>query len=158
MQGHAAVRTNRGVEVLIDAETLDIIGGRSVFLASRGRYPAIKLNGKKQKLHRLVLDAPDGVHVDHIDGNVLDCRRANLRLCSHGENMRNSRMPKNNTSGRKGVRWHRRDKKWVAQIWMDGQSIHLGLFTCLEDAANAYDAAARNLHGEFAKTNEDLGY
>ena len=148
------IRTRRGVEVLIDPETLDIIGGRSVFL--RNGYPSVWLGGKRkiQYLHRLVMDAPKGVQVDHIDGNKLDCRRTNLRLCTHAGNMRNSRMRKNNTSGRKGVSWHRRYGKWQAQIRVNGKLIFLGYFECLDAAAAAYDNAAIEHHRDFALTNE----
>ena len=122
----------------------------------RNGYPSIWLDGKRkiQYLHRLVMDAPKKVQVDHIDGNKLDCRRTNLRLCTHAGNMRNCRMRKNNTSGRKGVSWHRKSGKWQAQIRVNGKLIHIGLFEFPDEAATAYDQAAMKLHGEFALTNE----
>jgi len=152
------IKTRRGVEILIDDTTLDIIDGKAVFLrgASRGLYPAIMVDRKIKYLHRLVIDAPDGKNVDHIDGDRLNCTRANLRLASYSENARNGRLRKNNSSGRKGVYWHRRDKKWRAQIVLNGKNIHLGYFVSIEEAAAAYDAAALEFHGDFALTNAEL--
>lgn len=67
--------------------------------------------------------------------------------------MRNRGKTINNRSGYKGVRWHKRDKKWVAQITLEGTRTHLGYFDSASDAARAYDEAAKQLHGPFAKTN-----
>lgn len=150
------IKTTRGDEVLIDKETLEIIGGRSVFLTGWGKYPAISMNRKPHYLHRLVMDAPQGSQVDHIDGNVLDCRRANLRLASHAQNQRNSRIYRNNRSGFKGVSRYKRTGKWQACIKVDNKLRHLGYFPNPKEAAAAYDKAARELHGEFALTNEEL--
>lgn len=104
-------------------------------------------------LHRVIMNAPDGVLVDHINGNPLDNRRSNLRLCTHKENMRNRGKSKNNTSGFKGVSWNNQSNKWQAQIAVNKKTIPLGMFVEKEDAARAYDKAARELHGKFAKTN-----
>jgi hypothetical protein len=104
-------------------------------------------------LHREIMNASAGVQVDHINGNGLDCRRENLRLCTPAENNRNSSKPRSNTSGYKGVTWHKRGAKWQAAISWNRKSIHLGLFSDPETAARAYDEAARKYHGAFAKTN-----
>ena len=104
-------------------------------------------------LHREIMQPPHGVMIDHIDGNGLDCRRANMRLASKAENQRNSRRPSNNTSGYKGVCWYKPLRKWKASIKHDGKTMHIGYFDDLEAAAHAYDDAARKYHGEFARTN-----
>lgn len=90
---------------------------------------------------------------DHVNGDGLDNRRFNLREATVGDNCRNQRRPKNNTSGYKGVHWYKRDGKWRAQISAVGRHVHLGSFALSEDAARAYDAAAREMHGEFATLN-----
>ena len=149
------IRTRKGVEILVDADVAEWLDGRAVWLSGTG-YPRIWQDGKRQPLHRLVMDAPKGVPVDHINGDILNCTRANLRLCSNAENNRNSRMRKDNSSGRKGVCWDRQKGKWRAAIKLDGKQKHLGLFTCLEAAAAAYDKAALELHGDFARTNAEL--
>lgn len=91
--------------------------------------------------------------IDHINGDGLDNRRANLRQATHAENMRNRRIGSNNTSGFKGVSLHKASGRWVAQICADNVRHHLGYHDTPTEAAIAYDAAARELHGEFAWLN-----
>jgi len=121
-------------------------------------YRNITLGGKQTTvmLHRVILalklgrDLLAGEHVDHIDGDGLNNTRANLRVCSHGENSANRGKPSNNTSGLKGVDFHKASGKWRAQIAVNGTSKHLGLFTDKEAAYAAYCEAATQYHGEFA--------
>ncbi len=112
-------------------------------------------DGKERTLflHRVVLDAPKGKQVDHINGDGLDNRKENLRICTNAENNRNRRPYPYGDSKFKGVSWAKRDEKWRATIKMNGKRIHLGYFTREIDAANAYDAAAIERFGEFARTN-----
>lgn len=105
------------------------------------------------RMHRMILSAPDGVPVDHINRNGLDNRRENLRLCTQSENMANRGPEKDNALGLKGVSWDKVNKKWRAQIRWHGKSKAIGRYNSPEEAARAYDAAARELHGEFAWTN-----
>ena len=112
--------------------------------------------GTKRKtgiLHREIMNAPDGVHVDHINGNGLDCTRSNMRLCTQAENKRNRKINSNSKSGYKGACWNKSVGKWQAHIQIDGKKIHLGLHDSAENAARAYDKAAIEYHGEFAKPN-----
>lgn len=101
-------------------------------------------------LHRLLLGAPRGVAVDHIDGNGLNNLRDNLRLCSLSENNGNSQRRSDNTSGFKGVSWHRGRGKWQASISLAGRDKYLGLFDTQGAAHEAYKAAATKMFGEFA--------
>jgi hypothetical protein len=102
-------------------------------------------------LHRDILGVPPGVHVDHVNGDGLDNRRANLRLCTHEDNMRN-RRPRPGQF--KGVRPSPRGGQgWTARIQIGGKGLHLGTFETAEAAARAYDAAARRFFGEFARPN-----
>jgi hypothetical protein len=94
--------------------------------------------------------------VDHANGNGLDNRRSNLRSATEAENRQNMRRARNNTSGFKGVTWNGRRQKWMAQIQSQGHNRYLGLFTTPEEAAHAYDDAARALFGEFAAVNFPL--
>lgn len=91
--------------------------------------------------------------VDHINGNGLDNRRCNLRVCSHGENMRNRTMNRNNRSGYKGVYFDpdKNGRPWRAQIRANGRKHSLGRFDTAEQAYEAYQKAAERLHGEFAR-------
>jgi len=103
------------------------------------------------RLHRLIMSAPPGVHVDHRNHNGLDNQRSNLRLASVSQNHGNTRIRQGGTSRFKGV--YRDRGRWVAGIIEDGARRNLGRFLVEEDAARAYDAAARRIFGEFALTN-----
>lgn len=106
-------------------------------------------------MHRLIMGAPEGMQVDHIDGNGLNNTRENLRLCTRAENQFN-RACSGGKSKYKGVSLHRNGKKWRAQIWFADKRVDLGLFIDEEDAARAYDEAARRLFGQFARLNFPL--
>lgn len=106
-------------------------------------------------LHRFILgDVPKGMDVDHINGNRLDNRRCNLRAATRPQNAVNRvRTDSRNTSGYRGVTYNKPWGKWVAQLRHKTGSRHLGGFNTPEEAARAYDEAARRLFGEFAQTN-----
>jgi hypothetical protein len=89
--------------------------------------------------------------IDHINEDPSDNRWSNIREATKSENMRNITRIKSNTSGHKGVSFHRQTAKWKASIKVDGVQYHLGLFSTVEDAAHAYAKAAQKLHGVFAK-------
>ena len=102
-------------------------------------------------LHRLIANArPDQV-VDHIDGNPLNNMVANLRVCTHAENMRNRKAHANNKLGIKGV--YRDKNRWRAQIRANGQKHEPGSFKSPEEAHAAYKSAAVLLHGDFSRFN-----
>jgi len=113
-------------------------------------------NGNKRKLYlsRIIMDALDGVEVDHINHNRLDNRKSNLRLCNRRENLCNRPANSSNTSGYKGVVFHKRDKKWQASIRTKKGRIHLGYFNSAIEAATAYNQAALKYHKEFACLND----
>ena len=115
-----------------------------------------RVNGGKltsETMHRIILIPKEGFVIDHINGNKLDNRKENLRYCLHCENTRNSKINSRNKTGYKGVIWHKRDKKFQANIRINGKRIHLGYFIKAEDAARAYNAAAIKYHKEFARLN-----
>lgn len=92
-----------------------------------------------------------GKEIDHIDGDKLNNRPCNLREVTHGQNQQNARAPKTNTSGFKGVSWHKRIGKWGVNIGVGGRRIACGYFDDVHSAAAAYAAAARIHHGDFAR-------
>lgn len=106
-------------------------------------------------MHRVITEAPDGMEVDHINGDRLDNRRCNLRVCTKQQNVLNQGKRSTNTSGYKGVTWRESKQRWVAQISIrrDGKSAtqYLGLFTDPAEASEVYKAAALRIRGEFAR-------
>lgn len=108
----------------------------------------------KTYMHRLIINAPKNMEVDHINGDGLDNRKENLRIVTKAENaMNRSRSSKNNHSGFKGVSFYKRLNKWQAYINKDRKFIFLGYFDAKIEAAKAYDTAAKQYFGEFAKLN-----
>ena len=105
-------------------------------------------------MHRYIMMAPDGLEVDHINGNKLDNRTENLRVVLPIVNHQNKRKPRNNTSGYKGVCFDKSRGKFTANIGMKGKTFHLGRFVSIVDAARAYNEAALRLYGEGASLNE----
>lgn len=105
-------------------------------------------------MHRLLLDPPEHLDVDHWNNNGLDNRKINLRVGTRTQNNANRRISSNNTSGYKGVSHHRQTGKWRAYVSSGGQHRHLGIFPTPEEAALAYNAAALELWGPFARLNE----
>lgn len=101
-------------------------------------------------MHRVIMGAPQGVLVDHKNHDTLDNRRSNLRLCTNQQNQQNRRLSKGNTSGFKGVSWHRGTKKWAARIRVGGKQKTIGYFSDPKEAANAYVDWAEIHHKEFA--------
>lgn len=101
--------------------------------------------------------------VDHIDGNGLNNLRSNLRFATMSQNIANSKVRKDNTTGYKGVSWFVGSKhpngvwkskpSWTARIGINGKRITVGYFATKEEAARAYNKAAIKYHGEFAKLN-----
>lgn len=114
-----------------------------------------KPNGKKTTLylHRLILNPGPNLEVDHINGNGLDNRKENLRVATRNENARNLPKQKRNTSGFKGVDWHKPTQKWRAKLSHNSKTIHLGLFDNPRHAAICYDLWALFFYGEYARLN-----
>lgn len=106
-------------------------------------------------MHREVIEVPNNMFVDHINGDKLDNQKTNLRIVNTQQNNWNSKTPAHNTSGFKGVSEDKRNlsKKWQAYITVDNKKIHLGYFSTKEDAAKAYNEAAKEIFGEYARLN-----
>lgn len=123
----------------------------------RGRFEYanryIKHKGNKRQtilsMHRDLLQAKRGQYCDHVDGNGLNNRRNNIRLCTQSQNRMNSKARSNNLSNFKGVSWHKQSKRWQVYIL----NKYIGLFDSKEAAAKEYNKQAKKHFREFAKLN-----
>lgn len=104
-------------------------------------------------MHRFLTGATSGILVDHKNGNGLDNRNINLRLCTVQQNLQNRPAQQNNTSGFKGVSYDKNRNKWTASICIKRKRKYIGRFNNKIDAAKAYDDAAKLHFGEFAFLN-----
>lgn len=156
------IELTQGMVALVDDEDYERVSQYNWFAEQRGhtwyaQRHSPRPEKKKIYLHRFIMDAPDGVQVDHKSRNGLDCRRDNLRLATHSQNKQNTGLLSNNASGFIGVTWHSGAGKWSAQIQVESEQIYLGLFTDKVEAAKARDVASIKYFKEFAVLNFPLG-
>lgn len=118
-------------------------------------YLRIRVDGKKYVAHRLAWFYMTGEwpaeQIDHINGCPSDNRWSNLREATRHQNSINTRKRQDNTSGFKGVHWHKSGKKWQAYIKLNGKKYHLGYFDTPEAASAMYEGAAAILFGNFKR-------
>jgi hypothetical protein len=140
-----------------DDSALDELSKHSWHLSAKG-YAATNVPGPLTRqrtvlMHRLVIAATEEQEVDHIDGNPLNNRLSNLRVVTHQQNLFNQKKKTGTVSKYKGVTWCKRSSKWLAQVMKNKRNNFLGYFVDEMEAARAYDSAARELFGQFARTN-----
>jgi hypothetical protein len=148
---HAFLALTRGMSCLVDCADVPVISGLNWNTRQCGRwhqYAGCEREGRTELMHRVLMCPSPGQVVDHINGDTLDNRRRNLRVCAVGENLRNSRGKR----GRhlpKGV--YERQGRYDAKIMLAGVRHFLGAFASAEEAAAAYSAASQRLHGDFGR-------
>ena len=151
---HYKYYCQNGQSFIFDEEDLELVKRHRWFICNG--YPVMRLpDGRQEKLTRMMfgLDKNDRRRIDHINRDPSDERRCNLRISEQRENIRNTKLRSDNRSGYKGV-YYRVDRgKYSASIKVDGRKIYLGNYLIPEDAARAYDEAARFYFGEFACVN-----
>lgn len=145
---------SQGKDALIDLEDYERVTQYNwcACWINSGWYAKSWAGGKQIYLHRFVVNAAPKQKIDHENGDTLDCRKSNLRLATSQQNACNRKIASSNTSGFKGVLL-RRGGKYQARIRAHGREISLGRFADAVSAARAYDAAAMQIHGEFARLN-----
>lgn len=153
----AYLELSQGKYALIDADLLPQALAYSWYYCESKGYAWVQTNaridGKRTpiKLHHLVIGVPlEGFCVDHINGDTLDNRRANLRICTFNQNRQNQHKVRGTVSYR-GV--HRCGGRYRAVLCHEGGKLHLGFFNTPEEAAHAYNLKALELRGEFAALN-----
>lgn len=150
----------RGYVAVVDDEDAARLADFAWHAQANGRglvYAATDVGGRRLPMPNVILGLPRRTLVDHVDGDTLNNRRANLRAATISENAANARLRSDTSSGRKGVTFEgsggRRARPWRANISVGGRFIRLGYFETADLAAEAYDAAAARYFGEFARTN-----
>ena len=146
----ALIQTKRGELIVVDNALLNQMKSFSWYVNNVGY--AVNDSKPRKSMHRLIMGFPKG-GVDHINGDKLDNRRKNLRLCNQSQNTANSPKRSTNKSGYKGVSWNKRYSKWEAYLTKDYKHVFLGYFDDKDKAALAYNRKAKELFGDFCKLN-----
>lgn len=152
---------SQGKVAIVDADDYEwLIEGRWYAVKRRNTFYGIcKFKNedgvwKHLYMHRAINKTPDGFETDHIDGDGLNNRRANLRTVTRKQNIWNIQPIRGSSSKYKGVHWSKIAEKWQAQIPAGNKTVWLGLYDSEEDAARAYNIAAVKYRGEFAYINQ----
>ncbi len=128
--------------------------GKNFYAKRNIRVQGGKKGWRPVRMHRVIMKAAKGQKIDHWNGNGCDNQRGNLRFATAAQNIANQvTLCARNTSGRRGVSWDRARNCWTAGVTDHGRRISVGRFDDLDEAARAYDAAALQLYGEFARPN-----
>lgn len=155
------IQLTQGKAAIVDDEDYDRLAIHS-WCISKCSNTNYALRGHKVKgkchsvlMHREIMNATDGVEVDHINGNGIDNRKCNLRFVTSSQNKFNQKKQQRKTSSKyKGVYYHKRDKAWIARIQLYGCPQYLGNYATEKEAALAYNKAAVNYYGEYARLNK----
>lgn len=142
-----------GREFYFDAEDFNVVSGLTWCMNSNGYIVSWdRFNKRYVYLHRLLmgLTGDDAFVVDHINHVPYDNRKCNLRVCSHRQNILNSSIKKNNTSGVTGVQYNDDTHKWIAQITVHGKNLRLGSFDSFDAAVSERKSAEKVYFGEYA--------
>lgn len=126
------IKLKHGETVLVDEEDFEELNKYKWCLNSGGYATRMNDGHTSILMHRFINKTPKGLETDHINGNKLDNRRANLRSVTHSQNQIHSRLPKTNTSGFKGIVWDKKNKKWQVQIKLNQKNIYLGRYSDVE--------------------------
>ena len=152
------IKLTQGKVTLVDDEDFERLNRHKWYASRSGQSWYAQRNdysnGKRKTIimHREIMNIIGDIGIDHITGNGLHNLKENLRVATHQQNMHNRKLPqKNNKLGIKGVSWHKASKKFRAQIRINDKLIHLGIFTVLADAEQAYRVAEIKYFGEFAR-------
>ena len=142
-----------GLFSLIDAEDYDKVKN-NLWHLNRSNYASATINKKTVLMHRLIINPPKGMVVDHIDGHRLDNRKKNLRVCTPKENIQNQLKHVRFTSSKyKGVSWEKKNRTWLARIRHQNVLYGLGYYNTEAEAAFVYNVFSELLRPTFGKLN-----
>lgn len=154
--GFTLIGLTRGLIAVADESAFDLVAGMKWYaLACGSKFYACHTKRRKDQsetilLHRHLKNAPAGYVVDHISGDTMDNRDANLRVCTSQQNLWNQAASKNSASGVRGVHQDKKSGRWKASIMRDRKTHWLGSFDTIEEASAARHTASLRLHGQFA--------
>lgn len=147
---------NSHLVAVIDDEDFELVRPHRWYLRVRKglNYAEAHVYGKRAcGMHRVILGIVSNIHIDHIDNDGLNNRKSNLRFATASQNQANTHLRVDNTSGFKGVSWDKSLNRWRVSIRKRGSKRYVGVFTDPIAAAHAYDEAALEYFGEFARIN-----
>jgi hypothetical protein len=150
---HAWTNLTRGYVTFVSVEDVALLRQRAWTAAENKRKTLIYVRSTYTKLHREIVGAPPGIPVDHENGNGLDNRRPNIRICTTQQNSRNTPKHRDGSSNFKGVCWLNAIQKWKAEICVNYKRMWLGHFDDEVEAATVYDKAALKHFGPYARLN-----
>jgi len=145
-----ASKFGRIIEFKYSNDDSTLVDSYSWSIDGRG-YAIATIEGKIKKLHRMIMGEPEGMEVDHINGNKLDNRRENLRAVTKNQNQWNRATNVNSTSGFRGIGWVKSASKWRVRIQVDGNQISLGRYFDLADAIDVRIKAEIKYFGEYRR-------
>jgi hypothetical protein len=144
-----------GYRAIVDDEDYEFLSQSNWSRNNKGyACKKVRINGKPRNcyMHRVLLNAQKGESVDHINGNRLDNRRENMRLATVSQNAMNRALSSRGNNRYKGVSLHK--GKYEAKIRFNKKYIYLGRHVKEEEAAKAYNEAAKKYFGEYARLNQ----
>ncbi len=144
-----------GEVFIFDSEDYDKIRNTMWYRSVQGAHgEAYVADCNSHKLHRVIMNAPADLYVDHNNLDTLDNRKCNLRICNHRDNLCNRALQPNNKSGVSGVSWKKRRGTWNARVKYYGQEIHLGAYRSFVEAVQARNEGMKWLYGDFGRYND----
>lgn len=150
--GYVLGHTRMGIPFVFDYDDFDLISSHCWSANAQG-YVVTTIDGKLITMHQLVMGPGNDTLIDHINHDKTDNRKCNLRPISGNENQWNSKKASNNTSGVTGVSWDSSRQRWLASLFCNGKTHHLGRFDSFDDAVAARKAAEERYFGQYSYDN-----
>lgn len=149
---YVIIYTSKQEPIYVDLEDYEKIKNVCWHIDHVG-YVVGHINHKKVYLHRIIMNCPCNMVVDHINHKPTDNRKSNLRIATPSENNQNQGLRQNNSSGVTGITWHKASKKWRVRIVINNQEIYLGIYDDFEEAVKVRREAEEKYFGEWSYSN-----